>query len=95
MAYIKLEDLRKFPFRLNSNDFNLGAEAVIEYAENLPIADVEEVRHGYWREETEYYDDEYSDCNMRKVFACSVCGRTEKYKQPYCNCGAKMNGGKF
>ena len=43
-----------------------------------------------WREEVEYYDDEYSECNVRKIFACSRCGRTEKYEQPYCNCGAKM-----
>lgn len=56
-------------------------------------AEVELVRHGEWRLETEYYDDEYSECNTRKVFACSLCGRTEKTKQPYCNCGAKMDGG--
>ena len=45
-----------------------------------------------WREEIEYYDDEYSECNIRKVLACTRCGRTEKYEQPYCNCGAKMVG---
>lgn len=61
---------------------------------NIPSADVEPVRHGEWREETEYYDDEYSEYNTRKVFACSLCGRIEKIKQPYCNCGAKMDGGK-
>lgn len=45
-----------------------------------------------WREEVEYYDDEYSECNIRKVLACTLCGRTEKYEQPHCNCGAKMVG---
>lgn len=59
-----------------------------------PTADVEPVRHGEWKEETEYYDDEYSECNVRKVFVCSLCGKTEKYKQPYCNCGAKMDEAK-
>lgn len=59
-----------------------------------PAADVIEVRHGVWREETEYYDDDYSECNVRKVYACSLCGRTEKRKEPYCNCGAKMDGGR-
>ena len=59
---------------------------------NIPIADVEEVRHGEWKEDTEYYDDDYSECNVRKVFCCSLCGRTEKRKEPYCNCGAKMDG---
>lgn len=45
-----------------------------------------------WIEETEYYSDDYSECNTRKVFACSRCGRTKTRKQPYCNCGAKMKG---
>lgn len=63
-----------------------------EDIDNSKIADVYEVRHGYWKEETEYYDDEYSECNVRKVFACSICGRTERNRDPYCNCGAKMDG---
>lgn len=45
-----------------------------------------------WREEVEYYDDEYSECNLRKVLACTRCGRTERVEQPYCNCGARMIG---
>ena len=57
-----------------------------------PIATAIEVKHGEWIEETEYYDDDYSECNVRKVFACSLCGRTEKSKQLYCNCGAIMDG---
>ncbi len=62
------------------------------YLKAEPTADVVEVRHGEWREETEYYADDYSECNVRKVFACSLCGRTEKTKQPYCHCGADMRG---
>lgn len=49
MAYIKLEDLQKFPIRIDHYDkengnesFVLGIESVIEYAENLPTADVVE-----------------------------------------------------
>ena len=53
--------------------------------------DVEPIKHGYWKEETEYYDDDYGECNTRKVWECSLCGRTEKTPQPYCNCGAKMD----
>lgn len=48
---------------------------------------------GEWIEETEYYSDDYSERNTRKVFACSRCGRTETRKQLYCNCGAKMTKG--
>ena len=84
MSYIKLEDLKKFPFRLNSNDFNLGVEAIIEYAENLPIADVEEVKHGKW-----VY---HHWCEFR----CSICGHWSKTEprgeENFCpNCGAKMD----
>ena len=43
-----------------------------------------------WKPYTEYYADDYSECNTRKVWACSRCGRLEKQKEPYCNCGAKM-----
>lgn len=57
-----------------------------------PTADVVEVKHGELKPYNEYYDDEYSECNVRKVYACSICGRLEKYKEPYCNCGAKMDG---
>lgn len=27
-------------------------------------------------------------------YRCSVCGRTVCKKEPYCHCGAKMDGGK-
>lgn len=61
------------------------AEHLIEHGVTIqPIAE--------WREEVEYYDDEYSECNIRKVLACTRCGRIEKYEQPYCNCKAKMVG---
>ena len=60
----------------------------------VPTADVEPVRHGEWVKETEYYADDYSECNVCQVYACSLCGRTEKRKELYCHCGAKMDGGK-
>lgn len=54
-TYIKVEDLKKFPIRIDhydevngSKDFVLGAESVIEYAENLPAADVEPVIRAHW-----------------------------------------------
>lgn len=47
-------------------------------------------RKGEWKPYTEYYADDYSECNTRKVWTCSLCGRIEKYQQPYCHCGAKM-----
>ena len=91
--YIKLEDLMKFPIRLDHYDkehgnkhFVYGIETVLEYAENLPAADVAPVRHGRWK------------CNK----PCPVCGVDRfdgldadiwaDWEPPYCpNCGAKMD----
>jgi hypothetical protein len=96
--YIKRSEVLKFPIRLNHYDkkngdinFVCGIESVMEYIEEIPAADVAEVKHGYWKEETEYYDDDWGECNVREVFECSLCGRTERRKEPYCNCGAKMD----
>lgn len=60
--------------------------------ETAPAADVTKTKHGTWNIDTEYYDDDYSECNVRSVFVCSICSRTERTRQPYCNCGAKMDG---
>ena len=91
--YIKLEELMKFPIRRNhynkehGNDFVSGIEMVLEYAKNIPAADVAPVRHGRWK------------CNK----PCPVCGEDRfegldadiwaDWEPPYCpNCGAKMDG---
>jgi hypothetical protein len=66
-------------------DTHAVADHLIEHGCTIqPIAE--------WREQVECYDDEYSECNYRKVLACTRCGRIERYEQPYCNCGAKMFG---
>ena len=46
-----------------------------------PAADVEPVRHGEWVDNVTCY-------------SCSLCRRVERTKEPYCHCGAKMDGGK-
>ena len=48
-----------------------------------------------WVTEVEYcYDDfdEFGDGTVRNVYTCSRCGRTEKKREPYCHCGARMKG---
>lgn len=88
--YIKLEELMKFPIRRNhydkehgNEDFICGIETVLEYAENLPAADVAPVVHGRWKC--------HGDCGVTE---CSACGWSiEEYvgNYAYCpNCGAKM-----
>ena len=56
-----------------------------------PAADVESVRHGEWIEIKKY--SEMFGVDFILGYRCSLCGRREEYLQPYCNCGAKMNGG--
>ena len=48
------------------------------------------VTEAKWIEDIEYYSDDYSECNTRKVFRCSHCGYTTQYKIDKCFCGAKM-----
>lgn len=84
--YIKREDVEG----LFEKYHPYMATRVLEYADKLhqlPAADVEPVRHGYWDKDME----------------CSKCGELapisevtgERYKWDYCpNCGAKMDGDK-
>lgn len=66
-----------------------------------PTADVEEVRHGVWLKEhfQTLIPVEY-DANGQAILhdhwhcKCSLCGRLAGREEPYCHCGAKMDGGK-
>lgn len=72
---------------------------IAQYIDSAPIEDVRENIHAKWIENhhesyipVEY--DENDDLVVHKylTYKCSICGRTEKNKEPYCNCGAKMDG---
>ncbi len=105
---IRLDDLMKFPIRIDHYDkengnehFVYGVETVLEYAENLPVVDAVEVVHGRW---IDIYDGIYAN----PIYKCSVCGNSapieERYPvigrmytdwsfTNYCpNCGADMRG---
>ena len=70
-----------------------GTNKIIDRIKTAPSADVEEVKHGHW------IDDIKEICPFNGVFKiktivgyrCSVCNRPELRKEPYCNCGAKMD----
>lgn len=66
-------------------------ESIIKQA---PTADVVEVRHGEWLKTTVVttYD---GNRDEDIVYRCSLCGRQEPIQEPYCNCGAKMDGKKY
>lgn len=90
--YIERGALMQFPIRRDHYDrkngnkhFINGIESVLEYAENLPAADVAPVVHGRW--ENGYC----SNCGRHAPFwSISSC----YYKSNYCpNCGTKMDGG--
>lgn len=55
--------------------------------EELPAANVAPVMHGKWIKEI-YIDPCGADWTK---YHCSLCGRVEIKKEPYCNCGAKMD----
>ena len=102
--YIKLEELMKFPIRRNrynkehGNDFVSGIEMVLEYAKNIPAADVIPVRHGRWIDKQLIKSFKHTNI---PVVECSACGidfcdiiNNHYFMYKYCpHCGAKMDGG--
>lgn len=66
-----------------------------EDKEKFPTADVAPIVHGEW---ITYCDEPHLTCTSAGAskfwFTCSICGRKELYKEPYCHCGAKMDGGR-
>lgn len=98
--YIDLDKLNEFPIRAGHYDqehgnehFIFGIEAVLEYAEQLPPADVEPVRHGRIIESWK------TGRSKRKFSCCGTdCTTMTQWMWPkYCPyCGARMdiqNGG--
>ena len=72
------------------------ADAVLRFLREAPAADVAPVVHGQWEDVTDIVQDilkERPPYVMLRAYKCSVCGRYEQKKEPYCNCGAKMDGG--
>ena len=71
----------------------------LEILKSAPSADVTPVRHGRWIEEhgETFIPIEY-DTNGEPIlhnyvgYHCSLCGRYEPVQEPYCNCGALMDG---
>ena len=76
---------------LHLTEYQLLAEAI----NNIHAADVEPVRHGRWIEKKKNMTEgaAYMIPLIIKYFVCSLCGREEDIAEPYCNCGAKMEGG--
>ena len=88
-AFLRLDCLVKYP-----STFANGLFAAADQLKNLPTADVQEVKHGEWKE-IKCGDGMFDYC-----FICSECSGTTPSKAyaispNYCpRCGAKMDGGK-
>lgn len=54
----------------------------------IPAADVAPVVHARWIARSDK-----GIISMTHPYMCSRCWRVEMDKEPYCNCGAKMDGG--
>lgn len=93
MAYIEREALLS---KFNIDDMmNVNGNLILlndarKAIKDAPPADVAPVRHGRWI--TKQEKDTFA--GYLYSYECSECGRVEKCKEPYCNCGAKMDGGK-
>lgn len=58
-----------------------------DFLDNIPTADVVPVVHGKW---ISFLDGDH--IMPERYYRCSRCGRVESRRQPYCHCGAKMDG---
>ena len=109
--YIDLDKLNEFPIRAGHYDQEhgnkhliFGIESVLEYAENLPAADVAPVVYGRWMPVYESqmtgWDPAVAGRDPIGGYICSVCKEEAVYDcndkfvlSNYCpNCGAKMDG---
>lgn len=70
--------------------------AIKNTLDTTPTVDVVEVKHGRWQPHYEIFDADPAvgilGGNYQTGWQCSVCGRYESIQEPYCNCGAKMDG---
>ena len=60
----------------------------ISCIESAPTVDVALVVHARWITRSDK-----GVISMTHPYMCSRCWRVEMNKEPYCNCGAKMDGG--
>lgn len=82
------------PNTLTGNDARIKILQSYKTIENLPAADMQEVRHGKWIDTEPKYNYE-NHCAAH--YQCSECGRRTGIKQTrtykYCpRCGARMEG---
>ena len=68
---------------------SIEADVVISDLKCMKAYDVEPVKRGWWEPVLEGVWN--LPTPVLVGWRCSQCGRIEQEKEPYCNCGAKMN----
>jgi hypothetical protein len=91
IAYIReqSEECQK-AFEELGGESGIYADAYNDLAEDfyrIPAADVAPVVHARW---VSFLDGDH--IMPERYYRCSRCGRVESRRQPYCHCGAKMDG---
>ena len=92
--YYNAETLLEF---VKQNTPHIDGETTMKCVERAikeaPTADVVEVKHGEWIDCIETGTTP-AGINISGLvgYKCSLCGRYEGKREPYCNCGAKMRG---
>lgn len=69
-------------------DIPMWGSVAAMFADSIPAADVAPVVHARW-----IIRSDKGIVSMTHPYMCSRCWRVEMNKEPYCNCGAKMDGG--
>lgn len=91
--YIERAALLNYPIRIHNYDekngnenFVYGVESVLDYAQDIPAADVVEVVHSAW------VWTEEGEADYEKYWVCPICGEKSYIHHNYCsNCGTKMD----
>ena len=88
--YIKRSYIRKMAMfeMAYTMETETDAAVVLRMIDDAPAADVAPVVHG---RRISFLDGDH--IMPERYYRCSRCGRVESRRQPYCHCGAKMDGG--
>jgi hypothetical protein len=87
---MRLIDADKIRWKSYPNDYGETNDDYVEKCDidNMPTVDAVPVVHGRW---ISFLDGDH--IMPERYYRCSRCGRVESRRQPYCHCGAKMDGG--
>lgn len=86
---MRLIDADKIRWKSYPNDYGETNDDYVEKCDidNMPTVDAVPVVHGRW---ISFLDGDH--IMPERYYRCSRCGRVESRCQPYCHCGAKMDG---